>query len=34
VKGGQWSILVTAGIPIWVNAEEQPRPVQPAKERT
>jgi hypothetical protein len=34
VKGGQWSILVTAGIPIWVNAEEQPRPVQPANERT
>lgn len=22
VKGQQWSILVTAGIPIWVNADE------------
>jgi hypothetical protein len=21
-KGGQWSILVTAGIPIWVHADE------------
>lgn len=21
VKGGEWSILVSAGVPIWVNAD-------------